>query len=129
MNWFFSETLFIFVFLFSNILIIPVISVKYYVTRDDIRSKPIIQEHSTISGIKTGANKDRLQTANSNLFYIEDGGDTSHEMNSYDSYGHHLSHDNSYYLPAEKKTSKVFSEEISFVVAVVTLAVFLCFLS
>lgn len=128
MNLFFSETLIINIFLLSNIFIIPVISVKYYVTRDNIRSKPIIHDHSTISGIKSNA-KDRLQTANSNLFYIEDGGEASHEMNSYDSYGHHLSHDNAYYLPAEKKNSKIFSEEISFVVAVVTLAVFLCFLS
>lgn len=90
-------------------------STQYYVTRSDIQKQ---MEPST------SVPKEVLHPANSNLFYIEEGG--SHELAE-------LEHEKQpyigHYIAAEKKHSKYFTEEISFVIVVVTLAVFLCFLS
>ncbi|XP_046909930.1 uncharacterized protein LOC124491346 [Dermatophagoides farinae] len=94
-------------------------------TQDDLRHR--IEHQSKLSSIQP---KEKLQTSNSNLFYIEESGDTHSMVTPMVDYGHHHSlHDSGYNMAPEKKHSKFFSEEISFVVAVVTLAVFLCFLS
>ncbi|UXI20238.1 Peroxidase [Sarcoptes scabiei] len=71
---------------------------------------------------------DKLQTANSNVYYIED--ELHDDVPAAIDYGHHTSiPQETYLITSEKKGSKFFSEEISFVAAIVTLAVFLCFLS
>ncbi|XP_027198955.1 uncharacterized protein LOC113793169 [Dermatophagoides pteronyssinus] len=95
-------------------------------TPDDLRHR--VEHQSKLSSIPP---KEKLQTANSNLFYIEEGGDTHSMITPMVDYGHHhgIHNNGGYNMATEKKHSKFFSEEISFVIAVVTLAVFLCFLS
>ncbi|OTF72192.1 hypothetical protein BLA29_008843 [Euroglyphus maynei] len=89
---------------------------------DDFRHR--VEHQSKLSSLP----KEKLQTSNSNLFYIEESGDSHSMYTPMVDYGHHH-RDGGYNIVPEKKQVKIFSEEISFVVAVVTLAVFLCFLS
>ena len=93
---------------------------KYYVTRNELK-KRLDEQKKTTNG------KDPIHTSNSNTYYVEDGyGYDSHEMADYgdhDGYGGHR------YVAIEKKHSKFFGDEVSFVIVVVTLTVFFGILS
>lgn len=99
-------------------------STRYYVTRNDLKKR--------LDESKKSA-KDPIHTSNSNSYFVEDGyGYDSHEMADYE---HHNNEGYGYkdyphrYMVAEKKHSKLFGDEISFVIVVVTLTVFFGILS
>ena len=95
-------------------------STKYYVAKNSELKKRLDEQKKMVS-------KDPIQTSNSNAYYIEDGYN-SQELGGggYDHYGYSDGH---HYVAIEKKHSKFFGDELSFVIIVVTLTVFFGILS
>lgn len=91
---------------------------KYYVAKNNELKKRYDEQKKVV--------KDPIQTSNSQTYYIEDGYD-SQEL-GYDSYGYGNEHKMNY-VAIEKKHSKFFGDELSFVIIVVVLTVFFGILS
>lgn len=97
---------------------VMVLSAKYYITQKDIKNQ--LEEMKK-------ATKDPISTSNSNVYYIDEAAE-SHEASEV-GIEQEKPYEQGYVAIPEKKHSKFLSEEITFAVVVVTLAVFLCFLS
>lgn len=110
--------------LFCTLSQVDCSATKYYLTRNELKKRYDDQKKPT---------KDPIHTSNSNAYFVEDGlgygnGYDSQELVDYeqqDGYGY----SGHRYMPMEKKHSKFFGDELSFVIIVVTLTVFFGILS
>ena len=96
---------------------------KYYMTRSELKKRLDDQKK---------ASKDPIHASNSNTYFVEDGYADSHELADYGDYHHDNYGYKDYghrYMTIEKKHSKFFGDELSFVIVVVTLTVFFGILS
>ena len=96
---------------------------KYYVTRSELKKRFDDPKKAT---------KDPIHASNSNTYFVEDGYGESHELGDYADYHHDSYGYKDYghrYMSVDKKHSKFFGDELSFVIVVVTLTVFFGILS
>ena len=104
---------------------------KYYVTRNELKKRFDDQLIINPGAFKKSASslKDPIQVSNSNTYLVDSTGYIGGESNELADYGDHEGAFAHKLVAIDRKASKFFGDEVSFVIVVVTLTVFFGILS